>query len=572
MFHTFIKKNHIHLVHALLILLVVLGFAVRIWRVDTAPKGALIDELHFGYLAHSLLETGADEHGEAWPITFRGFGDEKLPAMAYADIPSVAFFGLSILAIRVPSVLAGTLLILSVYWLSRELKIRRSLALLGACITALTPWTFFLSRFGFESNLALLFFTTGLAALLKALNSSTHKWYFSVAGALFGLSWYSYIAYRPITVAILICMYVFLFFKKKLTRHSWLALGTLALIVLPLFQPKVVGVNSTRFDQVGILSDPSITAIIIEKRNFCVENLPIIPCYLTFNKPMHLFRETTRRYLNSFSPDFLVGKGEETTDFLTIEGFAQFYPILYPFFLIGLVALAIPKIKNSKITTTHLLILSGLLLSPIPSALVGDAQKVRISAFFPFALVSILLGVQFILSVLPKKMYATTLLCLVIILSSFSLTYFTEYFGVHVIQNEYKYQSYAPTLSEYLTSLPEDTLINIRPFYSDPLMFHAFYSKIDPKVYQENAVLGELEPGGFQHTVKVGNITAYNEDIFTFGCKAKTLGKKSVFVTDGKEIIDAEPIFTIKATNGVHTYVTAYDATLFVKDLYCDQE
>jgi 4-amino-4-deoxy-L-arabinose transferase-like glycosyltransferase len=298
-----------YLVVLCLLLIVLLGFGARLWRLDSAPKGALIDELHFGYLAHSLIETGKDEHGESWPIIFRAFGDEKLPAMAYLDIPSVAIFGLSLTAIRIPSVLAGTLLILVSFWLLRELKFSRSLSLLGALITAVSPWSFFLSRFGFESNIAVLCFTVGLAALFRALNTPS-RWWYALAGVSFGLSWYSYIAYRPITAVLLIALYAFLFWQKKFTKLSLVAAIAMLIVIAPLFQPKVLGVNSTRFEQVGVSSGSALDAVVQENRNFCLNTFPSFLCKVVFNKPLLSLKVISNNYLLSFSPEFLVGNGE----------------------------------------------------------------------------------------------------------------------------------------------------------------------------------------------------------------------------------------------------------------------
>jgi len=194
-----------------------LGFLLRLWRIDQAPKGALIDELHFGYLAQSLIKTGTDEHGQSWPIIFKGFGDEKLPAMAYLDIPSVAVFGLSVTAIRIPSVLAGTFLILSVYWLILELKLEAKWALLAAFFTAINPWSFFLSRFGFESNLALFFFTTGIGGLLRAQSTKNKNWYIFSAITM-ALTWYSYIPYRPISVGIILLFFSLHILNKSINK------------------------------------------------------------------------------------------------------------------------------------------------------------------------------------------------------------------------------------------------------------------------------------------------------------------------------------------------------------------
>jgi len=568
---TFISRYAHQLVILSLAVLVLVGFGARVWRLESAPRGALIDELHFGYLAHSLIETGKDEHGEPWPIIFRAFGDEKLPAMAYLDIPSVAVFGLSLTAIRMPSVIAGTLLILVSFWLLRELKFSRSLALFGALITAVSPWTFFLSRFGFESNIALLFFMIGLAALARALSNITARvrWWYALAGAAFGLTWYSYIAYRPITAVLLLAVYGFLLWRKQLTKVSLVALLAMALVIAPLFQPKVVGVNSTRFEQVGVLSDPSMETVIIEKRNFCTERLPTSICYAVFNKPLYLLRQISFRYLSSFSPEFLTTTGEGRNDFLTIDGFGQFYPFFYPFFVIGLGGFLL--IKKPSLSSTHLfIIVAGLLLAPVPSALVGEPQKVRISALYPFILMSIVFGISIVMQLLQKKLQRLALFGFALASLFFFVLYSGEYFGVHTSQHEYMYQSYVPEISLYASTLPDSTLVNFRPFYSDPLMFYAFYTQMPPAEYQSLAELGELEPGGFQHTVALGNKTAYKTNITAFGCAAKELGQKAVFITDEK-IDHAVVLYEAKASNNVHTYAYAYDASFFVKDIMCEE-
>jgi 4-amino-4-deoxy-L-arabinose transferase-like glycosyltransferase len=550
-------------------LIVILGFSLRLWRIDSAPKGALIDELHFGYLAKSLIETGKDEHGYRWPIIFEGFGDEKLPAMAYLNIPSVYFFDLSIFAIRLPSLLAGTLLILVVYWFIRELGFTHKWGALGALITAVSPWTFFLSRFGFESNLALLFLTAGMASLLKSQATPKNRWLI-LSGVLFGLTWYSYIAYRPVTIVILLTFLALTYLKNKslIKKYSYLVIF-FVITIAPLFAPNIIGVNSTRYEQVGITSDSGIEMVINEKRNFCSTKFPEIVCYATWNKPIYIFRQLTNRYLSSYSPEFLVSKGEVDTDFLTVDGYGQFYPIFYPFFIIGICGLLL--LKDKKVTTTvKWLLIIGLLTTPIPSALVGDPQKVRISSLFPFVLVLIIYGVRIVYDYISKYALKTIFVAtLILITLSYSYLYFVEYFGVHVIQNEYKYQSYLPELYEFVSTLSDDTIVNIRPFYSDPLMFYAFYTKMDPSLYQEMARVDEVDGAGFYHTVELGNIYAYKTSIEAIGCLGNKKSVNSVYITDQK--LDGPIIlYEGRASNNVHTYVYAYDASFYMLSRLCE--
>lgn len=564
----FLKNNILVLVA--LFFIVFIGAFLRFWHIDTAPKGALIDELHFGYLAKSLILTGKDEHGESWPVIFEGFGDRKLPAMAYLDIPSVAAFGLTLVAIRVPSAVAGTLLILASFWLLWEITRRKKWALFAALITAISPWSFFLSRFGFESNIALLGLTTGLASLFTAQRTKQNYWYI-ISALSFAVTWYSYIAYRPIAAVIL---FVFAVLKlvenfKANKKPIFLLFISFVIVVSPLLTPRSISVNNTRVGQVGIGSDSGTAMIINEKRYFCATQLPRLFCDITWNKPTYVFRELTHRYLMAFSPEFLVTKGELSTDFLTIDSFGQFFPILYPLIFFGLAGFLF--VKKTPINKTQMwLIIVGLLISPIPSAIVGEPQKVRISALFPFLLITITYGAIVVDKLLKTKLLRSLFLAgLVIVLFGYSFLYNMEYFGVHTTQYEYKYQSYLPTLHRYLDTLPKEAVINIVPFYSDPLMFHAFYTNMDPALYQSLAVLDEYDGANFRHTVELGNIWSHKYSPEYMSCWGIENNKQVFFVTNVEQK-QLKYSHVEKSANEVNTYAYVYDVTKYMIKEDCE--
>ena len=564
----FLKNNILVLVA--LFFIVFIGAFLRFWHIDTAPKGALIDELHFGYLAKSLILTGKDEHGESWPVIFEGFGDRKLPAMAYLDIPSVAAFGLTLVAIRVPSAVAGTLLILASFWLLWEITRRKKWALFAALITAISPWSFFLSRFGFESNIALLGLTTGLASLFTAQRTKQNYWYI-ISALSFAVTWYSYIAYRPIAAVIL---FVFAVLKlvenfKANKKPIFLLFISFVIVVSPLLTPRSISVNNTRVGQVGIGSDSGTAMIINEKRYFCATQLPRLFCDITWNKPTYVFRELTHRYLMAFSPEFLVTKGELSTDFLTIDSFGQFFPILYPLIFFGLAGFLF--VKKTPINKTQMwLIIVGLLISPMPSAIVGEPQKVRISALFPFLLITITYGAIVVDKLLKTKLLRSLFLAgLVIVLFGYSFLYNMEYFGVHTTQYEYKYQSYLPTLHRYLDTLPKEAVINIVPFYSDPLMFHAFYTNMDPALYQSLAVLDEYDGANFRHTVELGNIWSHKYSPEYMSCWGIENNKQVFFVTNVEQK-QLKYSHVEKSANEVNTYAYVYDVTKYMIKEDCE--
>ncbi|HEX7017955.1 MAG TPA: phospholipid carrier-dependent glycosyltransferase [Patescibacteria group bacterium] len=550
----------------ILALIVALAFMIRIFMITQAPQGAFIDEAHFGYLAYSLNETGADEHGTPYPLLFKGFGDQKLPMGAYLMMPVVKLFGLSNATIRYPSILAGTLLVLGMYWLTRELGFKEKWGLLAAFITAISPWSFFLSRFGFESNLALLWFVWGLVFLMKVPHSK--NWYWPVlAGLSLGLTWYSYIAYRPVTVLLAIVWLGYWWLMRAKNKSlsnlprqtAYFALPFLLLISV-WFHPAISKANTARLEQVGILEDPGIVLLIDENRAFCDWRFPRQLCYAIWNKPTVIGRMLFSRYLHTFSPEFLATRGEAVEEFLTVEHYGQFFHLLYPFFIIGLAFLIFSSQKEIA-PSTKVLLIAGLLLAALPGLIVGEPQKVRISALFPFIVMVMVLGVRALSQwLVPFRLQ--TLVIVVVVAGSLaqSAMYLIDYYGVHTVKAEFSYQSYMPELMAYVDEqVNENTLINIVPFFSDPLMFYAYYTHMNPAAYQEQAVLGELEVSGFQHTVEIDGLWAKKMTPEEFSCQGSKKSKEKLLYITDQTLAGYSLIKEIKATNGVHTYVKIYE-------------
>ena len=108
-----------------LIFIFLIAAALRLFALGSNPPGLYWDEVSLGYNAYSILKTGHDEHNRFLPIdTFKAFGDYKPPGYIYATVPSIALFGLNNFAVRLPSALAGTLLVWGVAGLQRILHFK----------------------------------------------------------------------------------------------------------------------------------------------------------------------------------------------------------------------------------------------------------------------------------------------------------------------------------------------------------------------------------------------------------------------------------------------------------------
>src|SRR5439155_6585367 len=61
------------------------------------------DEASIAYNAWSIANFGTDEHGVAWPLFFKAFGEYKNPIYVYADVIPIKLMGVSLFAERLPA-------------------------------------------------------------------------------------------------------------------------------------------------------------------------------------------------------------------------------------------------------------------------------------------------------------------------------------------------------------------------------------------------------------------------------------------------------------------------------------
>ena len=154
----------------LLCAILLLALFLRFYQITTNPPGLYIDEVSIGLNAYDILTTGKDQYGTPYPLAFQSFGDYKMPVYIYLVSGSIALFGKTELAIRFPSAFFGTLTVLAIFLLMRELlQVDKKLkpfalpaALGSALLFAILPWHLQFSRGGFEVCVALCFYLFGL--------------------------------------------------------------------------------------------------------------------------------------------------------------------------------------------------------------------------------------------------------------------------------------------------------------------------------------------------------------------------------------------------------------------------
>ena len=328
-------KNRITLM--LLFSSLLLAIFLRFYKLGQVPNGLYRDETAIGYNSYSILTTGKDEYGQRAPLYFKSFGDYKLPVYVYVTAATVKFFGLTPLAVRLPSAIFGVLTVLALYFLVKELTEDRLLSAVSSLLLAATPWHIHYSRAAFEVSLSLFFFTAGGTLLIQALTKN-HRWKFLLGTLCFILSLYTYNLTRLLTpVLYLLFLVVYRKELKTLTTSEKLATIGLSAILLAPFVATFTGSGGVASAQGTLItSSAAVQAQLLELRSYMIA-LPPVLASLFFNRFILTFWQYLQHLASYLSVTFLFLTGSPHGNH-GIGNVGQFYLFELPLIVLGIVA------------------------------------------------------------------------------------------------------------------------------------------------------------------------------------------------------------------------------------------
>ena len=206
------RPHHIATWIALAVILI-LAFTVRIYHIETIPAGLYPDEAANGVDAIHALET--KNFQLFYPANF---GREGLFINLQAF--SIAIFGNTILGLKLWSILFGTLSVLGIYLLGRELFHRRIIGILAAFMLATSYWAINFSRIGFRAIMTTFVLTFSFYFFFRGLRTRKLR-NFLLSGLLFGLGLHTYIAFRVAPLILIILLPAFLLSYENFLRRFW---------------------------------------------------------------------------------------------------------------------------------------------------------------------------------------------------------------------------------------------------------------------------------------------------------------------------------------------------------------
>lgn len=499
--------------HRFLLIIIFLAIAVRFIGLSQLPPALNRDEAAIGWNAYSILKTARDEHGQFLPLAFKSIGDYKMPLYIYATIIPVAIFGLNDFSIRFWSAIAGVISVIAIYFLTQKLVKKRPVSLLAAALFTFNPWAVFYSRIGFEANLSLAFFLTGLYLLLKGLRKTV--WLY-LGLALFLLAFLTYsssLIFIPLFLAVFILVW-----RRKLFRPAaviaWLIFALASALIF-----KNLWAVSAQKSHITIFSDPATIDSYNYTRTQIYQQNPFL-ARTWWNKKVFFARLISRNYLKSFSPRFLLTQGGGHP-WQQIPGSGNFYYLEIILAIIGLYWL----IKKSKNIKLKVIILSWFLLAPLPSAITIDApHSTRSLHLLPIIIILASCG---ILAILPRFKVKKWLTASLILFYLFNLIYVSYRYLVTYPQ---RISVFLPVgLKQSLQFIRDKNLegkIYLTDIHASTYLYPLVYTQFDPGQFQQQAVWTQPDTAGL--------INAYH-----FG--------QFVIVDDLKDIINPQAVILPKS-------------------------
>jgi len=468
-----------------LILILLLAIVLRFWQINSLPA-LNPDEAALGYNAYSLLLTGKDEHGVAWPIHFKSFGDYKPGGYVYLAMPFIKVLGLTPLATRLPNLIFSILTIYFLYKLILLLSKSESISLLSAFVLAISPWAIQFSRGAWESGTALFFLTLGLYLFYKKSSWFT----LPLVAAL-----YTYHSARLIIPALFLILFI-KYYKNLLNKNTIFSLIISGVLCIPLLFSFLNNGGTTRLAGVGLSADRGP----LSRSEELLNQHPNFTYYdrIIHNQRVLYTLSWGQKYLSHFDLNFLFLNGDDVPRSKNPE-MGQLYLIELPLIIFGIYFL----LNSPKLNSLSFLITSLLVTSPLASSLTFQAPS-ALRALPMVIPLSILVGLG-INQILKIKL----LKYLLIIFYIFSIGYFLSSYFIHAPQ-KYAFawnRGFSEIIPIIEQQKPNYQNIYFTNIYDQPYILYLFFSKYDPIKIQNQIKLTPPDKFGFSTVDQIDNIT-----------------------------------------------------------------
>lgn len=490
------------------VLIVVLALGLRLWQVGTLLP-PYWEEAALGYDGYSIAQTLHDHHGHFLPlVAFESFGDWKPSGYFYAVAVSTKIFGLSVWSVRLPSVLAGVMIVLGIGGLANQLKKKLKLPSyfpwLSMLIAAINPWAILFSRAAWEVNLATALLLWGVVVFIQFLEKQaqlklkTKLIYLLTAVTLLVVSTYTYHATRMIAPILGLGLVLWWSqtqpnlktFVQRNFKLLLLLLGWSLLLMTPFLLSLTQNQVTQRFAETSIFSNLEPIVLSNQLNHFQPGWLGKI----TAHRYLWWGRELIHNYLTHFDFKFLFISGDGNPRH-SIQYLGLFYPFDFILLLAGLY-LVFKNIKNKQLQ----FLLFWLVIGIVPASLtMATPHALRILPTLPVWIIIISLGVTYLLGWLKKinlRWFQIGWVGLIGIYVAGLLMFWQFYTQIYPVQYAGEWQTGYQQVMTFLgdSKFAQQTIYVTRQ-EGRPAMYYWFFNQIDPTRVQATAPTAKSDQG-----------------------------------------------------------------------------
>ncbi|MFZ5366033.1 MAG: ArnT family glycosyltransferase [Patescibacteria group bacterium] len=465
-----------------LILVLAFAFFLRIWQIDQNPPSLNWDEVSHGYNAYSILKTDKDEWGVKFPLIFRAYGDYKLPVYIYLTAVSESIFGLNPFSVRLVSVLSGLGLVLLAYLITRKITKNEGISLFSAFLTALSPWSLFLSRVAVEANLAASLFALGIYFLFDWLEDHSLKSLILLA-LFWGFSLHTYNSAR-LLVPLFTVAVAFLVVRAKQFRQLVVFLSLIFIFFVPVINQFFDESGSARFGWVSLIDQGTINRIIEKRTN---SSLPAFASKILYNRPSFFIFYAAKNYLSNLSPDYLFFRGGSHYQFSQV-GHELLFLVSAPFLLIGLLKILVKGNPKERV------VMLWFFLAFIPSAITRDAPHVlRSILILPTPMILSSLGLEWMTGKISNGSFFKGQLIIWVLIISVLISFYKwwgDYQNIYPKAYSWAWQyGYKELVGFLKENYAKYDKIIITKKYGEPHEFILFWWPWDPQKFRDDPSL-----------------------------------------------------------------------------------
>lgn len=463
-----------------------LGFFLRFVSLSTFPHALHRDEAFLGYNAYSILKTGRDMTGDLFPLHLKSFIYSP-GGYSYFSIPFIDLFGLNEFSIRFASAFFGSLSIIIVFLLTKEIFYKKDevvfLSVLASGLFAILPWHINLSRTATENVVVVFFLLLGTYFFVLWSRISLTR-YLLVSFMFFVITLFLYQAprsYLPFYVPLL----VVLFAPRNIKKNIPVVVLYFVLIILPIIAILFNTNLSLRIKTVSIFATQETQLVINDQlTQESIEGANPYIARVFHNKITRYFDVFINNYLEHLSPSFFFTESSYPDRYrVPLSGIV--YLIFLPFAISGIYFL---MHKNKK---EFYYLLGSFLLVPLGSALTfDDIPNIQRTLYMaPTLCIFTSVGFYYFIKQIHNRTMKIFFVFLTGALLSYSFAGYLRQYYIHqpVYRPWFRNDGYRELVKEVNKMKGSYKKVIITNRESAPAIFFLVYSRYDPKLFQEES-------------------------------------------------------------------------------------